>query len=375
MPNPAQFQTKLYENLAILQEREAKYGGHAPLELLNQVADHRQAIELTGQVITGELSEAAWQEALLPLLLPFYQGLSQSVLAALLETTSSSPEAPVSRLREAVLGHLEQTARGQVLAEGFRHDPAIYDKPVAHELTLSLPGEAEWAVRLHRLLAEVEAGAGAGGDQATLSGSGAIAQGGGPAVAATGPGSIAIGAVGEDVTIGSGNVSIKGSRVKAGERAVIGSRAGGDLITGSDNTVINPGGDYVGGDKIRMGNVSNAAVAVGPGAQATLNQGVSGEAVAEFFATLYRQIDSQPGLSAADKEDAKAELAELEAAAKAEPDGLADSFLKRRLRHLERIAPDIIDVILATLANPAVGLGVVGAKIKAKAMEISAARV
>ena len=356
MPNPAQFQTKLYENLAILREREAKYGGHAPLELLNQITDHRQAIGVTGRVIAGELSEAEWQEALQPLLLPFYQGLSQSVLAALLETASSSPEpAPVSRLRETVLTHLEQTARGQVLAEGFRSDPAIYEKPVAHELALSLPGEAEWAVQLHRLLAEVEAGRRAGGDQATLSGSGAIAQGGGTAVAATGPGSIAIGTAGGAVNIGSGNVSLKDSRVKAGERAVIGSRAGGDIITGDGNQVIKPGGDYVAGAKTTIGDVSNAAVA-------------------EFFATLYRQIDSQPGLSAADKEDAKAELAELEAAAKAEPDALADSFLKRRLRNLERTAPDIIDVILATLANPGVGLGVVGAKIKAKAMEISAAR-
>jgi hypothetical protein len=164
------------------------------------------------------------------------------------------------------------------------------------------------------------------------------------------------------------------SNISAGAGSVVNASAGGDIITGSGNQVIKPGGDYVQGDKIKVGNVSHAAVAVGRGAQATLNQGVSGEALAEFFATLYRQIDSQPGLSAADKEDAKAELAELEAAAKAEPDGLADSFLTRRLRHLERIAPDIIDVILATLANPGVGLGVVGAKIKAKAEEISAAR-
>lgn len=35
------------ENLNILRQREAKYGGAAPLALLNQMADHEQAIALT----------------------------------------------------------------------------------------------------------------------------------------------------------------------------------------------------------------------------------------------------------------------------------------------------------------------------------------
>ena len=40
---------KLNQNLNILQEWAAKYGGNAPLKLLNQLDDHRQAI-------TGELT-------------------------------------------------------------------------------------------------------------------------------------------------------------------------------------------------------------------------------------------------------------------------------------------------------------------------------
>lgn len=60
--------TKLRDNLNILREREAKYGGNAPLELLNQIDDHKQAIDLTRQAITGELSEADWRKALRPLL-------------------------------------------------------------------------------------------------------------------------------------------------------------------------------------------------------------------------------------------------------------------------------------------------------------------
>lgn len=68
MPNYRETLIELQENLNILREREARYAGHAPVELLNQVADYRQAIDLTEQAIAGRLSEAAWRDALKPLL-------------------------------------------------------------------------------------------------------------------------------------------------------------------------------------------------------------------------------------------------------------------------------------------------------------------
>lgn len=46
-----------YSNLQILQEREAGYGGNAPLELLNQIEHHRQAIDLLEQALAGQLTE------------------------------------------------------------------------------------------------------------------------------------------------------------------------------------------------------------------------------------------------------------------------------------------------------------------------------
>jgi formylglycine-generating enzyme required for sulfatase activity len=48
---------KTHENLLILQEREAKYGGDAPLALLNEISDHHQAIELIQQALGTELTE------------------------------------------------------------------------------------------------------------------------------------------------------------------------------------------------------------------------------------------------------------------------------------------------------------------------------
>ena len=74
MTKPKTLLRQLKKNLNILREREAKYGRDVPLELLNQLEDHDQAIMLTEQVLAGELSEAAWQEALQPLLLAVQSG-------------------------------------------------------------------------------------------------------------------------------------------------------------------------------------------------------------------------------------------------------------------------------------------------------------
>ncbi len=62
MIDPKSILVRLNKNLNILQEREAKYAGNAPVDLLNQIADHQQAIELTQQMINGDIGEDEWQE-------------------------------------------------------------------------------------------------------------------------------------------------------------------------------------------------------------------------------------------------------------------------------------------------------------------------
>ena len=42
-----QLLTQLHRQLNILREREAKYGGSVPLDLLNQIQDHEVAIYLS----------------------------------------------------------------------------------------------------------------------------------------------------------------------------------------------------------------------------------------------------------------------------------------------------------------------------------------
>lgn len=68
MPDYPTILTQLHDSLNILLEREAKYSDNAPLDLLNQIDDHRAAIALTGQARAGEIGEAEWRESLRPLL-------------------------------------------------------------------------------------------------------------------------------------------------------------------------------------------------------------------------------------------------------------------------------------------------------------------
>jgi tetratricopeptide (TPR) repeat protein len=55
------------KNLTILQEREAKYGGAAPLSLLNHIEDYHKAIALVEQALAGQLSPAELEAGLAPL--------------------------------------------------------------------------------------------------------------------------------------------------------------------------------------------------------------------------------------------------------------------------------------------------------------------
>jgi len=60
---------KLNKNLNTLREREARYAGNAPLELLNQIDDHEQAVELVKQAINGDISPEELDMGLAPLLI------------------------------------------------------------------------------------------------------------------------------------------------------------------------------------------------------------------------------------------------------------------------------------------------------------------
>ncbi|HBY08693.1 MAG TPA: hypothetical protein DEH22_13260 [Chloroflexi bacterium] len=61
----------------------------------------------------------------------------------------------------------------------------------------------------------------------------------------------------------------------------------------------------------------------------------------------------------------KANVAEIKAEDE-KGDQAEESFIARRLRNIQRMAPDILEVMLATIANPAAGFGMVAKKVAEK---------
>lgn len=62
LSSPKEFLTKLYNNLQLLQEREANYGSFtAPLWLINQIEHYQKAIDLTEQAIEQNISAEGLQ--------------------------------------------------------------------------------------------------------------------------------------------------------------------------------------------------------------------------------------------------------------------------------------------------------------------------
>ncbi|MEJ5241530.1 MAG: hypothetical protein WHS87_10070 [Anaerolineales bacterium] len=110
------------------------------------------------------------------------------------------------------------------------------------------------------------------------------------------------------------------------------------------------------------GDASNNIIITGDGNVAHLSSP---------FEPIYRRLAEDPRLDATEKADARAELQEIEAEAR-KPTA-DESFLERRLRNLRRIAPDILDVVLATLASPAAGFSLVARKV-AERMRAEAAK-
>lgn len=110
-----------------------------------------------------------------------------------------------------------------------------------------------------------------------------------------------------------------------------------------------------------QGNVTGSNIVAGN--NNVINQNVAN--ISAIFAPLYRTVDEHPTLPVAVKEDVKAEIKDVEKEIH-NGDQLDESSVTRHLRNVQRMAPDILDVVVATLANPAAGLGMVAKKIADK---------
>jgi cell division septum initiation protein DivIVA len=125
---------------------------------------------------------------------------------------------------------------------------------------------------------------------------------------------------------------------------------------------------------VRVGNMSdisgNVNVAGGNITTHHTTTGLSAAEIKQLFDQIYTNIEARPQTSLADKEDLKAEVKEIQITiteATQKNKQVDQGFLARRFRNIARMAPDVLDVIVATLANPLAGLGAIVKKIAQKA--------
>jgi hypothetical protein len=127
---------------------------------------------------------------------------------------------------------------------------------------------------------------------------------------------------------------------------------------------------------VRVGNISNISghvnVAGGNITTHHTTTGLSTREIKQLFDELYTKLEARPNTPAADKEDLKTDVKEIQTAVTeaAQKNGKVDEgFLARRFRNIARMAPDVLDMVVAMLANPLAGLGVAVKKIAEKAKE------
>jgi hypothetical protein len=130
------------------------------------------------------------------------------------------------------------------------------------------------------------------------------------------------------------------------------------------------------GSSIKIGNISDISGQVNiAGRDITTHQTTSGLSAAEIkqlFDQIYSAIEARPETPIADKEDLKAEVEEVQSAvieAAEKNEEVRESFLSRRFRNIARVAPDVLDVVVATLTSPLAGVGIAVKKIADKAKE------
>ena len=97
----------------------------------------------------------------------------------------------------------------------------------------------------------------------------------------------------------------------------------------------------------------------------TIRQGASAEVIAQALAEALVKTKKRPKTTRAKKTEIEQEVRAIESELGQKK---ADKgFLAERFRNLAKMAPDILEVIIAGLGNPAAGVGMVAKKIAEKA--------
>jgi hypothetical protein len=89
------------------------------------------------------------------------------------------------------------------------------------------------------------------------------------------------------------------------------------------------------------------------------------DVILEVLAETFESIQKRPDTSSSQKGNLEAEIQEIEAEVKKKKS--RKGYLAQRFNNIGRMAPDILDVILASLGNPVSGIGMTIKKIAEKA--------
>lgn len=123
----------------------------------------------------------------------------------------------------------------------------------------------------------------------------------------------------------------------------------------SDSKIDTGGGEFIGRDK-----VTNTVI--------TGNNNIVGSTVTlqkQYMQQIYTAIQERPDTDPLDKDDLKALVDEIKAEDD-KGDQADESFIARRMRNIQRMAPDILEVVIATIVNPVAGFGLVAKKVAKK---------
>jgi hypothetical protein len=121
----------------------------------------------------------------------------------------------------------------------------------------------------------------------------------------------------------------------------------------------------IGGDQnVIQGSISGGVTVQGRGARVSVQQtgGSSDKELSALFDKLYEAIQVRPPDANIDKEEISETVQRIEQEVK-KGDQANDSKLQRWMDGLNKIAPDIVDVILASLGGPVSGLTAVLKKV------------
>jgi hypothetical protein len=122
--------------------------------------------------------------------------------------------------------------------------------------------------------------------------------------------------------------------------------------------------NYTAGDHITVTNTGvNAAIAAGRDSSASI--GLTASQVHGLFKAVFDRLEELE-LTKAERDEAT-EIVELVEAEVVKGEGANEKALRNQLRNLGRMAPDILDVVIATAANPGLGAVTILRKVAEKA--------